>query len=415
MSEISRSFEKTRAQFERRKKFFLKRIGRWRASGSVKKADEAEQLLRDAENYVTEINMGLLPTAEGQAEEMVLKNKLRDLRSVYGELYNLTLPEWRQWVNSITLAFVVAVVLRSFIFGLYHVPSGSAEPNILVGHRIWGNKMAYYLDKIKHGDLVIFDNPEFEYDKKNCFALWWQRYVGIGIPALGLSGGADNWVKRVIAVPGDTVEGRIENGRTVLYLNGALLEEPYVNRYPLVKVEKRTGLFKQHKVLGLKMPAALCASHKTTYYSYDPRASFDQQPFYHLKERDVVRDVASRELMLSQPFTPTYVMKKTMHQESIYNIDKFGPITVPPGMCWVMGDNRKNSRDSRYWGLLDQRLIHGRASFVMYSIDSEEPLWLLDLVKHPVTFWTKRVRWGSILARLDTFNEPRYQAEERKS
>ncbi|MBX9831260.1 signal peptidase I [Candidatus Babeliales bacterium] len=415
MNELSRSFEKARARFERRKKFFSKRISRWRKCGSAKQADKAVQLLTDAENYLNEIQIGMHPTAEGQSDEAVLKNKLREFRSIYAELYNLTLPEWRQWFNSVTVAFFVALVLRSFIFGLYHVPSGSAEPNILVGHRIWGNKMAYYLDQVKRGDLVIFDNPEFDYDKKNLFASLWQRYIGFPVPALGLCAGPDNWVKRVIAVPGDTLEGRVENGRTHVYLNGALLEEPYVNPYPLIKVKKKTGLFARSNFFGFAIPSIFCSSNKIAHYSYDPNVSFNDQPFYHLKERDVVRDPITQELVLSQSFTPTYVMKQGMHQEYIYNIDNFGPITIPPGMCWVMGDSRKNSRDSRYWGLLDQRLIHGRASFVMYSIDSEEPFWLFDFAKHPITFWTKRVRWGSFFTRLDTFNEPRYQAEEKMS
>jgi signal peptidase I len=59
---------------------------------------------------------------------------------------------------------------------------------------------------------------------------------------------------------------------------------------------------------------------------------------------------------------------------------------------WVMGDNRKNSSDSRAWGPLKRKMIHGKIVFRLYSIDSEEAWFILDLIKHPVDFW-RRIRW----------------------
>ena len=59
-----------------------------------------------------------------------------------------------------------------------------------------------------------------------------------------------------------------------------------------------------------------------------------------------------------------------------------------------MGDSRRNSTDSRVWLFLDEDLIHGRASFIIYSIDSEEPFWLFELLRNPVRFFTKHVRFN---------------------
>lgn len=67
--------------------------------------------------------------------------------------------------------------------------------------------------------------------------------------------------------------------------------------------------------------------------------------------------------------------------------DNWGPIVVPAGQYFVMGDNRDNSYDSRYWGFVDRRVIRGRPLFVYYSFDHES--W------RALPFLTA-IRWGRI-------------------
>ena len=67
--------------------------------------------------------------------------------------------------------------------------------------------------------------------------------------------------------------------------------------------------------------------------------------------------------------------------------DNWGPLVVPPGQYFVMGDNRDNSYDSRYWGFVDRRVIRGRPLFVYYSFDHES--W------HALPFLTA-IRWGRL-------------------
>ena len=86
------------------------------------------------------------------------------------------------------------------------------------------------------------------------------------------------------------------------------------------------------------------------------------------------------------------------------SVDAFGPITLKENMYWAMGDNRKNSHDSRNWGALHGDTIKGRASFVIFSIDSQEQFWLFDIIKRPLTFWTKQIRWNRFFKSLNTFN-----------
>jgi signal peptidase I len=69
--------------------------------------------------------------------------------------------------------------------------------------------------------------------------------------------------------------------------------------------------------------------------------------------------------------------------------DYFGPVTVPPGYLFVMGDNRDNSYDSRYWGFLDTRLVLGKAEVIFWSWDD-----------NPWVPFMRRLRWDRIGHRL---------------
>lgn len=134
-------------------------------------------------------------------------------------------------------------------------------------------------------------------------------------------------VKRLVGLPGDTLEMRDR----VLYLNGEPQEEPYV---------KSTGLAD----------------------SSDPWMSW--QASY------LVADVNRAE------YRPTR--------------DNWGPIAIPEDRYFMMGDNRDNSLDSRYWGLLEKWRLEGRVSFIYYSYNSQS--------YRPFPF-LREIRWGRIFDR----------------
>lgn len=78
-------------------------------------------------------------------------------------------------------------------------------------------------------------------------------------------------------------------------------------------------------------------------------------------------------------FLDSHIRPRSYGQPSIYppgagNKDNYGPVTVPKGQLFMMGDNRDNSDDSRFWGFLDQKLIKGKALLIYWSWDQENRL-----------------------------------------
>lgn len=400
---LKKNFISLKEKYLNKKEYFTKRMEKMIESGNDDVAGQMRLLFDQIESTIRFVQESLYSSAHNQIDGDQIAAKLKSFKKDYKLLNELCKPILRQWVEAIVIALVLALVLRNFIFGLYHVPTGSAEPNILVGDRIWGNKMAYYFGSVKRGELVIFDNPEFRYDRSNFIGCLWQRYVGFPIPLLGLGSGPDNVVKRVIGLPGDVIEGRVENGKTAIYVNGKKLSEIYVNQYPLIRLKKSTGIIPFRSFGPIMIPSFLQKQTKEVNYTYVPGIDYDQQPFYRFSKDEIVLRGDSGSKVLSEPYTPCFVVDPS-GQELVYNVDTFGPMTVPSGKLWVMGDSRKNSRDARYWGFLDQKLIHGRASFVIYSIDSEEALWIFELLKHPIDFWQKKLRLNRFFKNLGGFN-----------
>ena len=390
---LKKRYSRIIASFDEQRGRVREAIEKWRVRGKTTHYEKFNDIWTEAEKIRHELAESL-HNEQAPANGSGAHAKVKRLKNLYNVLHQETKSPIRQWIEAIGVALVLAFVLRNFAFSIYHVPTGSAEPNILVGDRIWGNKAAYFFHNIKRGDLVIFDDPREGYDESSRIQYVWQRYVGFPIPLLGLKGGPINVVKRVIALPGDVIEGKIEADKTVIYLNGAKLNEPYVNTLPLIVVQRDKGLLPFSSVGPLRVPEFLAREQKLVRYTYDPAKSYTDQPYYSMTEQEVYLHPATGKPILFDALT------STIDNRSGMNVDEFGPLTIPENMYWMMGDSRKNSEDSRWWQCLDKKYVHGRASFIMYSVDSEEAFWLFDLVKHPINFWYKHVRWSRFFKRL---------------
>lgn len=209
---------------------------------------------------------------------------------------------WRQNIRPLLILGLVIFSIRSSFADWYNVPTGSMRPTILEGDRVFVNKLAYDL-KVPFTTLHLaqWGNP-----RRGDIVVFYSPHDGARL------------VKRVVGLPGDTVELRenhlVINGEPAVYqpvseeLLGDIAPEERAGR--VFATEKLSG--QTHAVAG--NPAV--------------RAPRD-----------------------------------------------FGPYVVPTGQYFMMGDNRDDSFDSRYWGAVDRKRILGRATTVVLSLDRKN-YWL---------------------------------------
>jgi signal peptidase I len=203
---------------------------------------------------------------------------------------------WTQWIRPLALPFLLITAAKSALADINYVPSGSMEPTLLAGDVVFINKLAYdfrvpfTFARLAHwaeparGDIVV------------CFA-----------PDDGM-----RLVKRVVGLPGDTIQMRDE----VLFINGARQDysplDRSIGRY-LAENERATAVF-AHEQLG-----------------------------------------AHGHAVMALPTVPA--------------LRNFGPLTIPADAYLMLGDNRDNSRDSRYFGFMPRQSIIGRVKGVAVSAD----------------------------------------------
>jgi signal peptidase I len=121
------------------------------------------------------------------------------------------------------VAVVVALVLKAFVAQAFYIPSGSMEPTLEIGDRVVVSRVAYHLHEPRRGDVVVF--PSVTEPRPEDHGLLPARLTRELLVGLGLREPAETeLIKRVIGLPGETVEGR--GGRVLI--NGQELAEPYL-------------------------------------------------------------------------------------------------------------------------------------------------------------------------------------------
>ena len=106
-----------------------------------------------------------------------------------------------EWVIVLGAALVVALVVKTWLFQSFYIPSASMEPTLEIGDRVLVNKISYDLDDVDRGDIIVFERPDD-----------WG------------TGDIDDLIKRVVALPGERVE--VRDGAVVI--DGTPLDESYL-------------------------------------------------------------------------------------------------------------------------------------------------------------------------------------------
>ena len=122
----------------------------------------------------------------------------------------------------IILALGLALLIKTFLVQAFYIPSPSMEPTLIPGDRVLVNKVGLDFHEPNRGDIVVFENPNFEREPQGALG----RLTSWLVEGLGFAQAPEeDFIKRVIGLPGETVEGK--DGK--VFVNGVALDEPYVN------------------------------------------------------------------------------------------------------------------------------------------------------------------------------------------
>lgn len=300
------------------------------------------------------------------------------------------LSEFIEFVLLLAIVFLV----RTYGFGLYQVPSGSMETTMLKGERFFADKFSYaFLTTPQRGDVIAFNEPKYQYSS-NPLKRWWQYYVW----------GPSNWTKRIIGAPGDHIKGVIEDGKPVIYRNGEKLDEPYLNQYPIIAEYKESGtsIVDQLDTMarrGFEQGREDAVSFK----SFEPGVPWEKQKFYRINPKRILVNRMTGDPEMKNPGEPIAPASVNPFPTSgrYWNCSDEFEITLGQDEYWVMGDNRRGSGDSRFFGPIHRTktYIHAKIQYRIWSIDSDAWFWLFDLIQHPVDFFS-RVRWNRFFEKV---------------
>lgn len=232
------------------------------------------------------------------------------------------LQTFSEYVQALGAAAILAILIRGFVFEPFKIPSKSMVPTLLVGDFIFVARFQYGLrvpftkywltefSEPKRGDVVVFSYPEDE---------------------------DVDFIKRVVGLPGDKITIKDD----VLYINGEAVKNQTLH------IDKANPLNK--RLLNFDTPSlAFNPPYVDEFPNYRGYSDFE------LKIEDL--SVSSHHFIQRSKSNP-YLRDTEM--------------IVPERSFFVMGDNRDQSMDSRFWGFVPRENMKGKAIFIWLSIDDD--------------------------------------------
>lgn len=225
----------------------------------------------------------------------------------------------RENVESIIIAIILAVIMRQFVVQAFKIPSESMKETLLVGDHILVNKFLYRFTPPKLFDVIVFKYP-------------WENNR--------------DFIKRIVALPGDRVEVRDQQ----VFVNDRLVKEPYAEYKARRPRPSQFGPV----VVPKKGDKIEIRTDKRLYINGKPVAV----PKGMFRPDDHGPPVSGFQTFYGSLFPKGATLDRPV-----------GPIAVDKDHYFTLGDNRDNSKDSRYWGFVKSDRIKGKAFFIYWSWD----------------------------------------------